>query len=292
VSRAGAAGKSGSIPGGQDRLSGMAVRTASHRNYSNLVRNFASRELKGRFKGSLLGWAWSLINPLATLAVYATIFGFFLKFQPPYGGNGTLHNFAIYLFTALVMWNYFFAVVTGSMGALVGAGPLMKKIYFPPWTPIVGSALATMTQLGIECGLLIVVYLIVGNISWTVVFVPILVALLTLFALGLGFIFAILNAKFRDVNYIVQVLMNLLFYSAPIIYPIQTVQDIINQHPWARIYNFNPLVQFVEGMKDALYSLKAPSWQHLLYLFVVSVVVFLFGAWIFDRMSADVSDEL
>ncbi|WP_196073198.1 ABC transporter permease [Nakamurella alba] len=256
------------------------------------MRNFASRELKGRFKGSALGWAWSLINPLATLAVYATIFGFFLKFEPPTGGNGTLHNFAIYLFTALVLWNYFFAVVTGSMGALIGAGPLMKKIYFPPWTPIVGSALATLTQLGIELGLLVVVYIIIGNISWTVLLVPVLVALLTLFSLGLGFALAILNAKFRDVNYIVTVLMNLLFYSAPIIYPISLVREQYALHPWARIYEWNPLVQFVEGMKDLLYSLKAPSLSSMLYMVVVSVGVFVLGAWFFDRTSRDVSDEL
>ena len=128
----------------------MAVGGATRRSYWNLVRNFASRELKGRFKGSALGWAWSLINPLATLAVYAMIFGFFLKFEPPVAGNGTLHNFAIYLFTGLVIWNFFFAVVTGSMSSLIGAGPLMKKIYFPPWTPIVGNTLATLIQLGIE----------------------------------------------------------------------------------------------------------------------------------------------
>ena len=270
----------------------MAVGGATRRSYSNLVRNFASRELKGRFKGSALGWAWSLINPLATLAVYATIFGFFLKFEPPVGGNGTLHNFAIYLFTALVIWNYFFAVVTGSMSSLIGAGPLMKKIYFPPWTPIVGNALATLIQLGIECGLLIIVYIVIGNISWTVLLVPFLIALLTLFSLGLGFVLAIFNARYRDVNYIVLVLLNLLFYSAPIIYPISMVQAQYAAHPWAKIYELNPLVQFIEGMKDLMYSLESPSLLSWGYLTVVSIATFLIGAWIFGRLSRDVSDEL
>ena len=103
----------------------------------------------------MLGWGWSLLNPLATLAVYAIIFGFFLKFTPPVAGNGTLQNFAIYLFTGLVIWNFFYAIVTGAC-PLLGVGPLIKKIYFPPWTPVLGATLATMAQLGVEMGLLAV----------------------------------------------------------------------------------------------------------------------------------------
>lgn len=261
-------------------------------NYGNLVRNFASRELKGRFKGSVLGWGWSLLNPLFTLAVYATIFGFFLKFSPPVAGNGELQNFAIYLFTALVVWNYFNAIITGSMGALLGAGSLMKKIYFPPWTPIAGAALATLAQLGIELTLLAVIYIVVGNVSWTFLLMPFLVILLTAFALGIGLIFSILNAKLRDVSYIVGVVLNLAFYSAPIIYPISQVRQVYPNHPWARIYEYNPIVQFVEGAKDLMYTLEPPSWRRIVYLTIVSFTVLGVGAWFFVRSSRDISDEL
>ena len=123
--------------------------------YRGLVGNFAQRELRGKYKGSALGWFWSLLNPLATLAVYALVFGFFLKFAPPVAGNGELKNFAVYLFTALVAWNFFYAVVTGSIGALAGSGPLLKKIYFPAFAPVIGGAGATLFQTGIEVGLLI-----------------------------------------------------------------------------------------------------------------------------------------
>jgi ABC-type polysaccharide/polyol phosphate export permease len=271
----------------------MASSSAQQRhNYSNLVRNFAARELKGKFKGSVLGRGWSLLNPLFTLAVYATIFGFFLKFPPPLAGNGRLENFAIYLFTALVVWNYFNAVVTGSMNALLGAGQLLKKIYFPPWTPILGNALATMSQLGIELGLLTVIYIVVGNVSWTFLLVPVMVVLLTAFSLGLGLVLSILNARLRDVNYIVTVVLNLAFYLAPIIYPISLVRQVYENHPWARIYEYNPLVQFVEGMKDLMYSHVTPSFTRLLYLTVVSFGTLALGAWFFSRNSRDIAEEL
>ncbi len=263
-----------------------------HQGYQNLVRNFASRELKGRFKGSVLGWGWSLLNPLSSLAVYALVFGFFLKFPAPLAGNGTLQIFAIYLFTGLVVWNLFFGVVTGSMAALVGAGPLLKKIYFPPWTPIAGNALAALAQAGIEIGLLTVVYVLFWNVSWTTLLVPFLVVLLTLFALGIGLVCSLWNAKLRDVNYLVSVGLNLAFYSCPIIYPISLVQDNYAAHPWLQIYEWNPLVQFVQAMKDLMWTLTLPSLNSILYLVVVSVGTFAIGMWIFDRGARDVSDEL
>lgn len=270
----------------------MPGMSRQHQANYNLVRNFTARELKGRFKGSWLGWGWSLLNPLASLAVYALIFGFFLKFQAPVAGNGTLQNFAIYLFTGLVVWNLFFGIVMGSMGALVGAGPLLKKIYFPPWTPVVGSGLATLTQAGIEIGLLFVVYLFLGNLSWTTLLVPVLIVLLAMFALGIGLVLSLWNAKLRDVNYLTSVGLNLAFYSCPIIYPISLVEQNYAAHPWLKIYELNPLVQFVEAMKDLMYSLTMPSLLACTCILVVSFGTLGIGLLIFMKGSRDVSDDL
>jgi ABC-2 type transport system permease protein len=259
--------------------------------YRGLIGNFARRELKAKYKGSVLGWTWSLLNPLATLGVYALIFGFFLKFPPPVAGNGKA-NFAISLFTALVVWNLFYAVTTGGMAALIAAGPLLRKIYFPPFTPVTSNAVAVLIQTGIELGLLLVIYLLWRNVSWTVVYVPLLLALLVAFSVGIGLVLALLNARFRDMAYIVVVALNLLFYSAPIIYPIELVRQQYDAHPWARLYEWNPITQFVEGFRDALYFLQPPSAGRLLYLAVVSLAV-LAGGWAyFQRGSADVSEEL
>lgn len=270
----------------------MPELSRQHQANYNLVRNFTSRELKGRFKGSWLGWGWSLLNPLASLAVYALIFGFFLKFQAPVAGNGTLQNFAVYLFTGLVVWNLFFGIVLGSMNALVGAGPLLKKIYFPPWTPVVGSGLAVLTQAGIEIGLLFIVYLFLGNLSWTTLLVPVLIVMVAAFALGIGLVLSLWNAKLRDVNYLVTVGLNLAFYSCPIIYPISLVQQNYAAHPWLKVYQLNPLVQFVEAMKDLMYSLTMPSPLSCAYIVVVSLGTFGLGMLVFTRGSRDVSDDL
>jgi ABC-type polysaccharide/polyol phosphate export permease len=259
--------------------------------YRGLVANFARRELKAKYKGSVLGWFWSLLNPLATLGIYALIFGFFLRFSPEAAGNGK-SNFAISLFTALVAWNFFYAITTGSMVALIGAGPLLRKIYFPPWTPVAGNAASVLVQTGIEFTLLMVVYLLWMNLSWTVLFVPLLLVLLAAFSFGIGLVLALLNARFRDIAYIVQVALNLLFYAAPIIYPITAVRSQYAAHPWARLYEWNPITQFVEAFRDVLYYLRPPDVGRLSYLTVLSAAVLLFGWWYFERGSTEVSEEL
>ena len=265
--------------------------------YRGLVGNFAQRELRGKYKGSALGWFWSLLNPLATLGVYALVFGFFLKFQPPVAGNGELQNFAVYLFTALVAWNFFFAVVTGSIGALAGAGPLLKKIYFPAFAPVIGGAGATLFQTGIEVGLLLAVMVVLQNVSWTFVLLPYLLVLLALFAIGLGLLLAMLNVRYRDVAYLVTIVLNLLFYATPIIYPITLVPEraqapLVGEIPVRDLYELSPLTQFVEAFRDVVYLLQPPSLTRLLYLTVVSAVVFLVGFAYFQRGSRDVAELL
>jgi ABC-2 type transport system permease protein len=260
--------------------------------YRGLVGNFAQRELRGKYKGSALGWFWSLLNPLATLAVYALVFGFFLKFEPPVAGNGELQNFAVYLFTALVAWNFFFAVVTGSIGALAGAGPLLKKIYFPAFAPVIGGAGATLFQTGIEVGLLIAVMVVLQNVSWTFLLLPYLLVLLAAFAMGLGLLLAMLNVRYRDVAYLVSIVLNLLFYATPIIYPITLVEDYGGPRLVRDLYLLNPVTQFVEAFRDVLYDLEVPSAGRLLGLTVVSAVVFLLGFAYFQRGSRDVAELL
>jgi len=260
--------------------------------YRGLIGNFAQRELKGRYRGSALGSLWSLLNPLATLGVYTLVFGFFLKFSPPVAGNGELQNFAVYLFTGLVVWNLFHTVATGSMAALVGAGPLLRKIYFPAYAPVAGNAISVLVQTAIELGLLLTVYLVLRNMSWTVLLVPFLLVLLTAFSLGVGLTLAILNARFRDVGHLAGVALSLLFYASPIIYPVDYVSDQYEKHPWLRVYEWNPVTAFVEAFRDVLYDLRVPSASRLAYLLVVSAVVLAAGWSYFRAASRDVSEDL
>jgi ABC-type polysaccharide/polyol phosphate export permease len=259
--------------------------------FRGLIGNFAQRELKSKYKGSVVGWAWSLINPLVTLAVYTLVFGVFLGAVPPEMGNGQ-QIFALYLFTGLVVWNFVNQVAQGSMVALISNGPLLRKIYFPAFSPVAGNILAIGMQSVIELALLLFVFAVLGNLSWTVLFLPLIVLLVVAFSVGAGFFLAALNARYRDVSYLVQVALNLIFYATPIIYPIALVEQYYDDHSWARLYELNPVTQFVELMREILYVTEAPSPTRLAYATGVSLLVLVFGWTFFQRRSRDLSEVL
>jgi ABC-type polysaccharide/polyol phosphate export permease len=259
--------------------------------YRGLIGNLAQRELKARYKRSVLGWAWSLINPATTLLTYAVVFGTLLKVQPPVAGNGTLKNFALYLFCGLVVWNFFTGVVNGSMGALVGSGPLLRKVYFPAECPVIANTLVALAQTAIEVGILLALMVIFGNVSWTFLLVPVLVALLILFSVGLGLVFSLVNVYFRDVQYLVAVGLNVLFYATPIVYTIDLVENNAPT-PIKILVRLNPLTQFVGAMRDLVYDLECPSFARFGGIALASVLTAWLGWLVFRRFASRVSEEL
>jgi ABC-2 type transport system permease protein len=260
--------------------------------YRRLIGNLAQRELRSRYKKSVLGWAWSLINPAATLAIYTLVFGVFLKQTPPKAGNGQFASFGLYLFAALIMWNFFNGTVTGCIAALQGAGPLLKKVYFPAVCPGVAYTVTVLFQTAIESSIMVVIMVAVSNASWTFVLFPFVVVMMILFSLGLGLVLSIWNVYFRDIGYLVGIAMNLLFYATPIIYPLSLVPTEKWGIPMRAIIRANPLTQFVEMSRDLFYLHRVPSLSAWLYTLVASVLTFLVGYALFQRRSFNVSEEL
>jgi ABC-2 type transport system permease protein len=258
--------------------------------YRNLVLNLAQRELRSRYKKSVLGWLWSLINPASSLLVYSFVFGVFLRVEPPEMANGE-KSFALYLFCALVMWNFFSQVVNGSMSALATSGSLLHKVYFPAACPAIANVLTTLIQIAIEMAILIVVMIVVGNVSWTFLLLPVAVALLAVFSLGVGLAVSMFNVFFRDVGYLVAVVLNIWFYATPIVYTLEYVKDYLGEDRlW--IWELNPLTQFVELSRDLLYLHTIPSPTRWAYVVLVSFGTLALGWWIFERKARELAEEL
>jgi ABC-2 type transport system permease protein len=261
--------------------------------FRGLVANLAQRELRAKYKKSVLGWTWSLVNPLATLGIYTLVFGVFLKIEPPdVAGNGELHSFGLYLFAALVIWNFFNAVITGSMATLAGAGPLLRKVYFPPECTVVANVWATLYQTAAEVAILAAMLIVVGNVSWTFLLFPFLLVLLVMFATGIGLVVGIANVYYRDVSYLVGIALNFLFYATPIIYPLTLVTDLEGFAAVKAIVQANPLTQFAQVSRDLFYGLEPSSLGRWMYLTVVSVATLVIGWAIFQRRAAHVSEEV
>jgi len=255
-----------------------------------LIWAFANRDFSTRYRSSALGWAWSLLQPLATLLVYAAVFSLVFRIQAPPLGNGEGSNFASFLFTGMVTWNLFSGLLLLSMTQLKSNGELLKKVQFPAWAPILGASIVQLVQVALELIVLVIMFVWLGNIGITwFLAVPILIAT-ALFAQGLGLMLSILNARFGDVQYIVTVVLGALYFLTPILYPMSLVEETAS---WlAVIVQSNPMSWFVEAMHDVMYSLTTPEWWVIPGLLAFGAAFFLSGLAIFNRFSEDIGELL
>lgn len=261
--------------------------------HRTLVSNLVQRDLKSKYKRSLLGWAWSLINPLATLAVYSLVFGVFLRGIPPVAGNGTLQNYAIFLFCGLVGWNAFYNSYTAALNSLEEAGPLLTKVYFPPECPPIAGTLSELYQVAVELAVLLVVLAVAGNTGPTMLLAPLVLLAASGFGLGLGMIAGLWNVRYRDVAYISTIVMQLAFYGTPIIYP----RSIVPETAWGwlpigRIIDLNPMTHIVGILRDLVYGLELPSFRSAVYAALWVTGALCAGWWTYATQAPRIIEEL
>jgi ABC-type polysaccharide/polyol phosphate export permease len=264
--------------------------------YRFLIWNLAQRDLRSRYKKSILGWLWSLINPATNLIILSIVFGVFFGSPAPTAGNGTTAVFALWLFCGLVVWNFFSGTVNGSIGALQASGGMLNKVYFPPVAPAIANMITIMLQTIIEFGILAVVMVLVHNADWHILLVPFLILFLAIFSLGVGLLVSIFNVFYRDVGYIVAIGLNVLFYATPIIYNYQLqVEPQLAKYgmQWAGyLFQYNPLTQFVGASRDLFYYQTMPGVGSIAYMVVVSLSMFVVGWWFFNRKARMATEEL
>lgn len=255
-----------------------------------LIWAFANRDFRTRHRSSVLGWGWSLLQPLATLVIFSAVFSMVFRVQAPPLGNGQGSSYAAFLFTGIVTWNLFSSFLTLSMTQLKASGELLKKVQFPGWAPVLGASIVQLVQVGLEILVLMGLFVWQRNIGWTwVLAIPILIGT-ALFAQGLGLMLAILNARFGDVQYIVMVVLGALYFLTPILYPI----DMVSGHNvvLSTVVHLNPMSWFVQSMHDVMYTLVAPVWWEIPALLVGGFLVFWIGFAVFNRASEDLGEYL
>lgn len=259
--------------------------------YRTLIGNLTQRELKSRYKKSVLGRLWALINPAASLGVYTLVFGVYLRATPPTSPTG-LSNFALWLFAALIIWNGFSAILNGSMTAMFDAGGLMGKIYFPPEIPAISNMFSSLLQVVTEIAVLALVMILLGNFGWSWIIMPLLVVETVMLALGLGLMASLLNVFYRDVGYLVAILMQVLFYGTPIVYSLTDVPDEVGGFPVRRLVEANPLTQLTEQARQSMYLLEIPTMNQLVYTAFACTAILLFGWWVFARRAPMAIEEI
>jgi len=256
--------------------------------YRTLIVNLAQRDLKARYKRSLLGWLWSLINPASTLGIYTVVFGAILGAKGPTMGSGHVGIFALYLFCALVVWNLFSGTINIAISSFQSAGGLLTRTYFPPEAPMVAGLVNVLLQAVIEATILMFFMLVVGNVGINALMIIPIFVLLAAFAFGIGLVLAVFNIRYRDVAYLVGILLQVWFYATPIVYTLEQIHSTAGK----RVLQFNPMTHYVYAMRQSVYQLGNPTLVNWLVM-VGSAAVSLVGGWlIFSRLAPRVIEEL
>ena len=265
----------------------MSLRSAaSHRNLLYLL---SMKELRTRYKKSVLGWAWSLLNPLTQMAIFSVIFLYVFKAPPPVGDPSGIRNFPIYFLSGALPFNFFSISVGVAIGSVQGGAGLIKKVQFPHEHLVFSVIVAQFVTLLIELCVLTVALLVAGNmvLPWLPVLLLVL-GLLALFTTGVALALAAANVFYHDVNYLWSILSQILFYSTPIIYNPATIDVAALRF----VANYGPTGSFITAIHNVLYDLRMPGIGRLVQLVVMSFAVFFAGAWVFNRLSPRFAEEM
>jgi len=257
-----------------------------------LLRQLVITDFKIRYKSSVLGYVWTLLRPLALFAVLYVVFVGFLKV-----GNAVPH-YAVYLLLGVVFWNYFVEVTMNGVSAIVGKGDMLRKLAFPRYVVVVAGSFSALISLVINLGVLAIFMVINGvpftlNILWLI---PLIMELF-IFSLSVSFILSALYVRFRDINYIWEVVLQAGFYATPILYPITLV--VILSPLVAKLMILNPVAQIIQDARhlvitqDALTiaGIYGSSYARLIPIAIV-IAFTIIGAWYFKKKSPSFAEEI
>jgi lipopolysaccharide transport system permease protein len=254
-----------------------------------LFANLALRELRSKYKRSFLGWAWSLLNPLATVVVYTILFKYFLKIRVLPGHPSGINVWSLYLMCALLPWNFFAIAVTTCIGSLTSNAALIKKTYFPRELLPAAAVGASLVSHLIEMGLLLAALVGFGN--WRAIaylpFAVVLSALLAIFALGMGLALSALNVYFRDIEHFTGILFLVWLYMTPIVYPIYDVP-----HRIQTVLKLNPMTDMALSYRAVLYDGAHPGWLQFAYFAAWALGMLGVGLFVFGRLEKGLAEEL
>lgn len=251
-----------------------------------LLWNLTMREVKGKYRRTILGQLWSLINPIASMIVYTIVFSFIFRARTAVGDPSGLNVYPLWLMCGLLPWHYFTRVVSGGLTSVISNASLIKKVYFPRMHLPLAVALSTGITWAVEMGVLVLALLVFG--AFVLPWLPgviVFMVLLALFSVGLAMILSIINVHFRDLQHFTSIALQMWLYLTPIIYPISLVEEgAARAGEWILVvYRLNPMERFVSVFRSLLYDNSWPEVDDVLWCVGWAVGVFAIGYLVFSR---------
>jgi lipopolysaccharide transport system permease protein len=243
---------------------------ARHR---DLIRQFAWREVIGRYKGTYLGLLWSILNPLLMLVVYTLVFGVILKSSFGPASEGGTTDFALKLFCGIIVYNVFFVCASKAPQAILEQPNLVKKVVFPLEVLPVAILVAGVVNAGFGLAIFGAALIVLSpKISATVYLFPLVLVPLCALSLGVGWFLASIGVFIRDVGQAIVILLQLLFFASPVIYPLSAAPEIFQT-----LLRLNPLTTILEDSRRTLILGQPLEWGWWLAVTVASLVIMQLG---------------
>ncbi len=253
--------------------------------YRGLIQSLVARELKARYRGSVLGFFWSFINPLLLLLIYSFVFKYFL----PRSGEDLPH-YEVFMFCGILPWTWFSSSLLESSGVLISGGNLIKKVLFPAEVLPIVTVLANMVHfflgLPILAGFILYdrIAIDLAGLAWF----PVVVLVQLVLTLGFALILSALTVHFRDLRDILSNLMTFWFFATPIIYSYMMMEPQV-----MRFLNLNPFTHLAITYQEILYFPGPVGHAYwLMVLGAISIAFFLFGYFVFDRLRDTFAEEV
>ena len=245
--------------------------------YRDLVGALVSRDLKVRYRRSAIGFLWTMLQPLLMMLVLRTVFSSLFQAK----SAEVPQNYEIYVLAGILFWNFFSQSIVASMNSLRGNAQLLQKLPVPKAVFPLATVLSGLVNLVFALLPLLVLLIVTGHpLRPALLFLPVAIFITALFTLGAGLLLSPLAVFFSDVVELIGVLLMLMFYLTPVIYP----KDIVPES-FRWVVRFNPIRSILEVFRDPIYQGEIPPLSHLTVSVVIALLLLALGAWVFRRSS-------
>ena len=249
-------------------------------NYRELMKTIVKKEIREKYKNSFLGVLWSFLNPLLQILVYAVVFQVILK--------NPKENYAIFICCGLIPWTFFSSAITRSAFTMVENGNLLKKVFFP--REILPLSIVTSEAVNFLISTVIIIgFVMIGGIgiSKYILFYPLVLITQYILLIGISLIVSSISVYVRDLQHLIGVAMQLLFYATPIVYSSEMLPE---NYKW--ILNINPMTWIINAYRDIFYNQTMIEIKPLLILIAISLAVCVIGYLIFNKLQKGFAEQL
>lgn len=251
--------------------------------YRELLKTNVKKDIRGKYKGSFLGILWSFLNPLLQVIVYAIVFPYLMR-------GGAIENYVVYLVTGIIPWTFFSTVIATGTTTIKANQGIIKKVYFPREILIISQVISGLVNFFISCLIILLFCLGFGvGISIHIIFIPIIAIIQSILSLGVLFITSSINVYIQDLEYIVNFLLNMIFYGTPIIYE---MSQFASAGVLLKIIELNPMTPIINAYRDVFLYHQWPNSTGLIYVTLLGVLVLVVGYLIFRKCEKGFAEQL